>query len=65
MKEILVSLHNRAKLFEGRLALNPGLSNPGFFFFCSKQFSQLIFSVIVKKSDHQLVDKKKLSEFIF
>ena len=34
------------QLFEGRLALaRPGLSfNPGFFFFCSKAFSQIIFS---------------------
>ena len=42
-----------AQLFEGRLALNPG-----FFFLCSKAFSRIIFSVIFRTSNHQLVDKK-------
>ena len=32
--------------------------NPGFFFLCSKAFSQIIFSVIFRASNHQLVDKK-------
>ena len=41
-----------AQLFEGRLALNPG-----FFFSCSKPFSRIIFSVIFRASNHQLVDK--------
>ena len=44
---------SRAKLVEGRLALNPG-----FFFLCSKAFSRIIFSVIFRASNHQLVDKK-------
>ena len=38
---------------EGRLALNPG-----FFSLCSKAFHRLIFSVIFRASNHQLVDKK-------
>ena len=41
------------QLFEGRLALNPGFS-----FLCSKVFSRIIFSVIFRASNHQLVDKK-------
>ena len=32
--------------------------NPGFFFLCSIAFSQIIFSVIFRASNHQLVDKK-------
>ena len=32
--------------------------NPGFFFLCSKAFSRIIFSVIFRASNHQLVDKK-------
>ena len=40
---------SRAKLVEGRLALNPG-----FFFLCSKAFSGIILSVIVRVSNHQL-----------
>ena len=43
----------RAQLFKGRLALNPGFS-----FLCSKAFSRIIFSVIFRASNHQLVDKK-------
>ena len=49
-----------AQLFEGRLALNPGFKfNSGFFFLCSKAFSRVIFSAILRASNHQLVDKKK------
>ena len=44
---------HRAQLFESRLALNPG-----FFFLFSKAFSRIIFSVIFRASNHQLVDKK-------
>ena len=40
---------SRAKLVEGRLALNPGS-----FFLCSKAFSGIILSVIVRASNHQL-----------
>ena len=51
-------LYNRrlviwAQLFESRLALNPG-----FFFWRSKAFCRVIFSVIFRASNHQLVDKK-------
>ena len=45
--------NSRAQLFEGRLALNPGFS-----FLCSKAFSRIIFSVIFRAFNHQLVDKK-------
>ena len=49
----------RAQLFEGRLALNPGLNLIRvFFFLCSKKFSRIIFSVMFKASSHQLVDRK-------
>ena len=46
-------LNARAQLFEGRLALNPGFS-----FLCSKAFSRIIFSVIFRAFNLQLVDKK-------
>ena len=42
-----------AQLLEGRLTLNPG-----FLFWRSKAFSGVIFSVIFRASNHQLVDKK-------
>ena len=51
------------------ISLNPGLNyNPGFFFFCSKAPSQLIFSILVRVSNNdnnQIVDKKNLTEFAF
>ena len=43
----------RAQLFQGRLALNPGFS-----FLCSKAFTRIIFSVIFRAANHQLVDEK-------
>ena len=43
----------RAQLFKGRLPLNPVFS-----FLCSKVFPQIIFSVIFRAFNHQLVDKK-------
>ena len=52
-----------AQLFEGRLALNPGFKfNPGFFFLCSKAFFRIIFSVILRASNHQLVHVGKKNE---
>ena len=50
-------------LFKGRLVLTPG-----FFFFCSKALSQLIFSILLRVSNNdnnQIVDKKNLTEFAF
>ena len=55
----LPSLQNRAQLFEGRLALTlkRGLNfNTGFFFFCSKAFSRIIFCILFRVSSHQIVD---------
>ena len=42
-----------AQLFEGQLALNPG-----FFFWYSKAFARIIFAVIFRASNYQLVHKK-------
>ena len=41
------------------VSANPGLNfNPGFFFFLSKALSRIIFSIIFKVSNHQIVGKK-------
>ena len=52
----------REQLFEGRLALNPGLNvtrvSFSFSKAFSKAFSRIIFSVIFRASNYQLVDKK-------
>ena len=48
-----------AQLFEGRLALNPGVKfNRCLFFLRLKVFSRIIFSAVFRASNHQLVDKK-------
>ena len=47
-------------LFEGRLAFNPG-----FFFFCSKAFSQIIFSVIFKSIRSSTCWQKELNWIYF
>ena len=45
---------------------NPGLNfNLGFFFFCSKAFSRIIFSILFRASNHQIVGKKNKTEFAF
>ena len=38
---------------------NPGLNfNPGFFFFLSKALSRIIFSLLCRVSNHQIVNKE-------
>ena len=52
--QIMYAEYNGAWLFEGRLVLITRVS----YFLCSKAFCQIIFSVIFRASNHQLVDKK-------
>ena len=41
------------------VSANPGLNfNPDLFFFLSKAFSQKIFSILLRVTNHQIVDKK-------
>ena len=48
------------------ISANPGLNfNLGFFFFCSKAFSRIIFSILFRASNHQIVGKKNKSEYAF
>ena len=43
------------------ISANPGLNfNPGFFFFCSKAFFQIIFSILFKASNRQIADNKTI-----
>ena len=55
-----VHITPRALLFEAWLALHLG-----FFFLCAKAFSRIIFSVIFRASNHQLVDKRIKTEMFF
>ena len=57
----LSQLENSAKI-----SANPGLNfNLGFFFFCSKVFSRIIFSILFRATNHQIEGKKNKSEFTF
>ena len=47
-----------AQLFEGRLALNPGLNLTQVSCSLVRKHSRIIFSVIFNESNHQLVDRK-------
>ena len=43
----------------GPITANPGLNfNPGFFFFYSKTFFQIILSILFRVSYYQIVDEK-------
>ena len=47
-------------------AANPAFSSrPGLFFFCSKIFSRIIFSIIFRASSLQIVDKKIKLNLLF
>ena len=42
-----------------RVSSNPGLNfNPGFFFFLSKAFSRIVFSILFRVSNYQIVGKE-------
>ena len=45
------------------ISANTGLNfNLGFFFFCSKEFFRIIFSILFRPSNHQAVDKKNKTD---
>ena len=48
------------------VSANPGLNfNPGFFFCLSKALSRIIFSILFRISNHQIVGKDNKTEFDF
>ena len=48
------------------ISANPGLNfNLGFYFFCSKAFFRIIFSILFRASNHQIVDKKNKTKLAF
>ena len=52
-------LTNMGAVVRRPISANPGLNlNLGFFSFCSKAFSRIIFSILSKASSHQIVGKK-------
>ena len=48
------------------ISANPGLNfKLGLFFFCSKAFYRIIFSILFRASNHQIAGKKNKTEFAF
>ena len=48
------------------VSTNPGLNfNPGFFLFLSKALSKIIFSLLFRVSNNQIVGKENFTEFAF
>ena len=43
---------------QGQVVQRPVSANPDLFFFLSKAFSQKIFSILLRVTNHQIVDKK-------
>ena len=49
----------QGRVVQRPVSANPGLNfNPDLFFFSSKAFSQRIFSILLRVTNHQIVDKK-------
>ena len=49
----------QGRVVQRPVSANPGLNfNPDLFFFSSKAFSQKIFSILLRVTNHQIVDKK-------
>ena len=48
------------------ISANPGLNfNLGFLFFCSKASYRIIFCILLRASNHQIVDKKNTLNLLF
>ena len=62
-----ISIQARGSLIiRAQIRANPGLNfNPSFFFFCLKEFSQIIFAILFRPSNHQTVDKRNETDFAF
>ena len=61
----LLPCTNLSCYHQGPVVRRPISANPGFFFFCLKAFSQIIFSLLLRASNHQIVGKKNKTEFAF
>ena len=58
--------YNQGPVVQRPIRANQGLNfNPGPFFFCSKEFSRIIFAILFKPFNHQTVDKKNKTDFVF
>ena len=63
---VLMSCHPLSQVVRRPISANPGLNfNLGFFFFCSKAFSRIIFSILLRASNHQIVGKRIKLNLLF
>ena len=61
-----MDISRRGPVVQMPVSTNPGLNfNLGFFFFLSKALSQIIFSILFRVSNHQIVGKENETEFAF
>ena len=59
MYDSLVVTNDLSSVVRRPISANPGLNfNPGFLFFCSKAFSRIIFSILFRASNNEIVDEK-------
>ena len=57
--QIITLINAQGPVVRRPISAYPGVKfNPRFFFLCLKAFSRITFSVILRASDHQLVDQK-------
>ena len=57
---------HQGRVVQRPISANPGLNfNPGLFFFSSIAFSRTIFSILFRVANHQIIEKKNLTEFAF
>ena len=59
-----LSLFTQGPVVRTPVSANLGF-NPGSFFLLSKALSGIIFSILFRVSNHQIVDKENLTEFAF
>ena len=65
-KQPLWTLADQGPVVQMRVSTNLWLNfNLGFFFFLSKALSQIIFSILFRVSNHQIVGKENETEFAF
>ena len=64
---ILTDQYQPGPVVQIPISANPGLNFNWVskFLFCSKAFSRIIFSILIRASNHQIVGKKNKTEFAF
>ena len=66
MIQLSAHLLSQGPVVRTPVSTNPGLNfNPAFFFLLSKALSRIIFCILFRVSNHQIVGKKELPEFEF